>query len=62
MRSGLQNQFHFLPKIHSYKFIHNSLTGLGDLEETIIILLKFGSLSPNVTLEISQGHTNSISS
>ena len=30
MRSRLQNQFHFLPKIHSYKFIHNSLTGLGD--------------------------------
>ena len=41
----------FLPKLHSYKFIHNSLTGLGDLAETIIILLKFGSLSPNVTLK-----------
>ena len=30
MRSKLQNQFHFLPKINSYKFIHNLLTGLGD--------------------------------
>ena len=30
MRSRLENQFHFLPKMHSYKFIHNSLTGLGD--------------------------------
>ena len=30
IRSRLQNQFHFLPKIHPYKFIHNSLTGLED--------------------------------
>ena len=37
--------------LHPYKFIHNSITGLGDLAEIIIILLKFGSLSPNVTLK-----------
>ena len=41
----------FLPKLQSHKFIHISLTGLGDLAETIIILLKYGSLSPNVTLK-----------
>ena len=50
MRSWLQNQFHFLPIKHSYKFIHNALTGLG-----IIILLKFGRLSPNVTLKNRSG-------
>ena len=47
----LRNESVFLPKLHSYKFIHNLLTGLGDLAETIIILLKFGSLSPNATLK-----------
>ena len=46
MRSRLFNQFYCLNYIHI-----NSLTGLGDLAETIIILLKFGSLSPNVTLK-----------
>ena len=51
MRSRLQNQFHFLLKIHSYKVIHIPLTSLGNLAETIISLLKFGSLSPNVTLK-----------
>ena len=51
MRSRSQNQFLFLPKIHSYKFIHNSLTGLEDLAETVIILLTFGSLSSNVTFK-----------
>ena len=40
MRSVSQNQFLFLPKIHSYQFIQNSATGLGDLAKTIIILLR----------------------
>ena len=40
----------FLPKIHSYQFIRNSLTGLGDH-----YFLKFGSLSPNVTLKNRSG-------
>ena len=53
MRSRSQNQFLFLPKIHSYKFIHNSLTDLANLAKTIIILPKFGSSSPSVTLKNS---------